>query len=90
MAHPDPKRRKEIARRAAHISWARTPIRAERLAAANTAREASYERDVDPDGVMSEEDRRKAARNDRTAFYLELSRLGVEARRRKRAEEDAA
>jgi len=84
MAHPDPQRRRQIARLGAHVSWARTPIRAERMAPANEAREARWERLVDPDGAMSPEDRRKAAASARKAYYLELSRKGVEARRRKR------
>lgn len=90
MAHPDPQRRRQIARYGAHVSWARTPVRAERMAPANAAREAKWEREVDPGGVMSPDDRRKAAASARKAYYLDLARKGVEARRRKREQADAA
>ncbi|MEV2277774.1 hypothetical protein AB0I72_19520 [Nocardiopsis sp. NPDC049922] len=85
MAHPDPKRRKQIASMAANISWARTPVRSERIAPANRAREEGWEKKVDPEGVMRPDDRAKAAQNARHAHYQRISRLGVEARRRKRA-----
>ena len=83
MAHSDPTRRSQIASLAAHTSWARTPHRAERMAPANRAREARWEREVDPDGVMDPPDRAKAAEAARAAYYRRLSMAGVEARRAK-------
>ncbi|GAA1994208.1 hypothetical protein GCM10009799_20370 [Nocardiopsis rhodophaea] len=85
MAHSDPTRRRQIASLAANTSWARTPVRAERIAPANRARERRWEEKADPDGVMSSADRAKAAESLRRAHYQRISRLGVEARRRKKA-----
>lgn len=81
MAHPDPDRRRQIASLAAHTSWARTPHREERLAPANRAREAKWEREVDPDGVMDPATRAKAAASARTAFYKQIALKSVQARR---------
>lgn len=86
MAHPDPARRRQIASLAADVSWARTPIRSERMAPANRAREARWERIVDPDGVMDPAERAKRAESARRAHYKRMSMKGVEARRRKRRE----
>ncbi|GAA0989169.1 hypothetical protein Q7689_11310 [Nocardiopsis tropica] len=85
MAHPDPRRRSQIASLAAHTSWARTPVRAERLAPANRAREQKWEQQVDPDGSMKPADRARAAASARSAYYRRLSMAGVEARRRRAA-----
>lgn len=90
MAHPDPTRRKQIASLAAHTSWARTPHREERMAPANRAREARWEQQVDPDGVMTPADRAKAAASARKAFYQRLAMKGVAARRAKAASRRAA
>ncbi|WP_017612085.1 hypothetical protein, partial [Nocardiopsis salina] len=65
-------RRSQIASLAAHTSWARTPHRAERMAPANRAREARFEAEVDPDGVMGPADRAKAAESARKAYYQRL------------------
>lgn len=85
MAHSDPKRRSQIASLAAHTSWARTPVRAERMAPANRAREKKWEKQVDPEGVLSPADRARAAASARAAYYRRLSMAGVEARRARAA-----
>jgi hypothetical protein len=75
---------------AAHASWAKTPSRSARLAAAWEAREARFERLVDPDGAMTPADRAKAAESARKAFYAEMARKSAAARRkRKSAEQDS-
>lgn len=61
MAHPDPTRRRQIASMAAHVSWARTPVRSERTRAAVRASQGRFEREVDPEGVMDPAERAKAA-----------------------------
>lgn len=58
----------------AHESWARTKDRAGRT---ENARNAAFERflkEVDPDGVMSTEDRVKAAENAQRAHMLRMTR----------------
>lgn len=90
MAHSDPARRKQIASLAAHVSWAKTAHRAERMSPANRAREQRFEAEVDPDGVMDPADRARAAESARKAYYRRLSMSGVEARRAKAAAKRAA
>jgi hypothetical protein len=55
---------------AAHESWANTVDRGQRTQKAREAALAALEREVDPDGLMSPADRRKAAMNRRTARLL--------------------
>jgi hypothetical protein len=76
MAARDPKARKANARIAANVSWARTPVRSERTEIARRSSPGSidYWLDrIDPDGEMSTEDRRKAARNALRAYMGQLS-----------------
>lgn len=68
---------------AAHLSWAGTVDRSARVLPAKRAFEDRFERQVDPDGRMTPQDRAKAAENARKAYYLALSLKGVEARRRR-------
>jgi hypothetical protein len=74
------------ARAAAHGSWAKTPDRSKRTEPARAARLANLERQVDPDGLMTPGDRRKAAENLRMQRLLEASQKGVDRRAAKRAE----
>lgn len=66
----------------AHESWARTPDRAARTAPARAALLDRFEREVDPDGVMTPETRKAAAENARKAFYKRLGIKSGEARRK--------
>ena len=70
---------------AAHASWAATPDRAARLAAAWAARDARFERLVDPDGVMEPGARAKAAASARKRFYTEMALKSAAARRARSA-----
>jgi hypothetical protein len=74
------------ARAAAHGSWAKTPDRAERTRPGREAARAKRELEVDPDGLMTPGDRRKAAENLRKQRLLEASQKGVDRRQAKRAE----
>jgi hypothetical protein len=65
--------RSKLASIGAHESWAKTPDRAARTAPARKAAMDRFEREVDPDGVMSPEDRAKAAENARTAYFKRLA-----------------
>ena len=86
-----PFRTRTQARAAVHQSWANTPDRAARTAAAREAYRARLEAEVDPDGLMKPRDRAKAAENLRKARLLKASQKGVDARqaRRKAAREKA-
>lgn len=72
------------ARLAAHESWAQTADRAARTAAARQAFADSFERQVDPDGVLDPAERSKRAESARKAHYTRLSLKAAEARRRNR------
>ncbi|WP_439377439.1 hypothetical protein [Amycolatopsis lexingtonensis] len=81
-----PQDRTSQTRAAAHRSWARTPDRTRRTAPAREAADARFEREVDPDGFMTPQARALAADSARTAFYQEIARKSVAARRRARRE----
>lgn len=73
------------ARLAAHASWANTPNRAARTAAARAALADRFERQVDPEGAMDPVERAKRAESARKAFYTRLAYRSVQARRAKAA-----
>lgn len=79
-----PEQKSTQTRAAVHSSWAKTPNRARRTAAARSAFEERFERQVDPHGVMAPADRAKAADSARTAYYLDLARRSAASRARKR------
>ncbi|OZM74186.1 hypothetical protein CFN78_06640 [Amycolatopsis antarctica] len=78
-----PEQKTAQSRAAAHHSWARTSDRTRRTAAARTAADERFERQVDPHGLMSPQDRAKAAASARRAFYCDIARKSVAARRRR-------
>jgi len=65
---------------AAHESWSKTPDRAP----ARQAMLEKFERDVDPDGVMSPTDRVKAAENARKAYFRRLALKSAKVRKQRR------
>lgn len=71
------------ARIAAHASWAKTEDRAARTAKARRALMDKFERAVDPDGLLSPEERAFRAEHARKEHYLRLSRKSAQARRRR-------
>ena len=83
MTAPSPTERRLQRQAAAHASWAKTPNRAARLAPAHAARDARFDKLVDPDGVMNPVDRGKAAASARKAFYTEMARKSAAARRQR-------
>lgn len=66
---------------AANESWARTTDRAARTRAARQGLDAKFEREVDPDRVMSPADRAKAVANARRAYYQRLALKSAASRR---------
>lgn len=69
---------------AADESWARTPDRSARTAAARRAADARFEKMVDPDGVLTVEERGKRAANARRAHYRRMALQSARARARQK------
>jgi len=69
-------------RMAVHDSWARTADPAARTAPARAAAESRFEREVDPDGVLPPEERRRRAEHARKAHYLRMALASAKARRK--------
>lgn len=78
-----PAERTAKARAAANASWARTPDRAARTAAAREAAVRRFERQVDPDGVLSPAERARRGESARRAYYQSMTLKSLQARRRR-------
>ena len=70
------------ARIAALERWAHTANRTAATAAARTAFDGRFEREVDPDGQLSAEERARRAGFARRAYFARLALLSAKARRR--------
>lgn len=81
MPASSPSERRLIARAAAHQSWAATANRTARTATARTAFLAKFEDQVDPDRVLSPDERAKRATNARKAYFANLARKSAAVRR---------
>ena len=64
----------------AHESWARTPDRAARTAPGRRAFLERFEREVDPDGILSPEERTVRAEHARKAYFQRLALRSAKAR----------
>ncbi|MBF6134991.1 hypothetical protein IU501_18520 [Nocardia otitidiscaviarum] len=71
------------ARIAAHESWAKTSDRAARTAKARAAMASKFDRIVDPDGLLSPEERAYRADQARKAHYTRLALKSAQVRRRR-------
>ncbi|MBF6296807.1 hypothetical protein IU459_04515 [Nocardia amamiensis] len=71
------------ARIAAHESWSRTENRAARTAKARDALLVKFDRLVDPDGLLSPEERAYRSAQARKAHYIRLALKSAQARRRR-------
>jgi hypothetical protein len=80
-----PSQRALRARMAAHASWARTIDRSARTGPARQAALDRFERQVDPDGRLSIEERAKRAASARKAYFTGLALRSARARRRRLA-----
>jgi hypothetical protein len=69
------------ARIAAEISWARTSDRSARTRPAREAFLKRFEREVDPDGKLPPEERRRRAEHALRAHMLRLRKRALTARR---------
>jgi hypothetical protein len=84
MDNMTPAQRTLRARMAAHTSWARTENRSARTESARKAALGRFERQVDPEGRLSPEERARRAKNARTAYFSGLAIRSATARRRGR------
>lgn len=73
-----------IAKIAAHAKWAKTPNRAAATAAARKAALDRFEREVDPDGVMSPTERARCAESARRQYFAKLALKSAQSRRVRR------
>ena len=88
LVREDPALRALHARIAVHTSWQQTTNRTARTAPAVEAgpsRLSYWEKRVDPDGLMDEATRAKAAENARTAHYQRMAYRSAQARARRKA-----
>jgi hypothetical protein len=66
---------------AAEISWSRTADRSARTRPARQKFLQRFEREVDPDGVLSPDERRKRAEHAKRAYMLRLAKRAVAVRK---------
>lgn len=86
MSAKDPEERSRIAALASDASWAQTPDWTARTAAAREAQFRKFEDQIDPERRLEPTERRKRALKAQQARMRQLSRKGVEARKKKAAE----
>jgi hypothetical protein len=77
-----------IARLAAHESWANTADPSARTAPARRALLDRFERQIDPDGVLSPTERARRAGHARKAYFARLALRSAQARRKTPAVEN--
>ena len=68
---------------AVHESWAHTPDRAARTAKARQAALDRFEREVDPNGELTPQERAKRAEHARKAYFARLALKSAQARKRR-------
>lgn len=81
MASDSPAIRRLAGSIGAHESWARTKDRAARTALARAAALDRFEREVDPGGLLTPEDRARRAEHLRKAYFKRLALKSAQARR---------
>ncbi len=67
-----------------HESWARTPDPAARTAPARKAALERFEREVDPEGKLTPDERAKRAEHARKAYFSRLAFKSAKVRRQRR------
>jgi hypothetical protein len=77
-----PEERTLAAKIAANESWARTIDRSARTAPARAALMAKFEKEVDPKGLLSPQERYRRAENLKRAHFQRLALKSARARRR--------
>jgi hypothetical protein len=83
-------RQQIVGRANANLKWAFCPDRTEATAKARAAFQDKFEFFVDPDGLLSPQERAKRAKNLRSAHYTMMGLRSGESRRAKAAGKPAA
>ena len=71
-------------RAASHVRWSRERDRTLATEPARKGLQARFEKQVDPDGLLDPIERAKRAESARKAYYADLTRKSIAARRRKK------
>lgn len=79
-----PQFRSQRGRLGAYVSWAKTEDRAARTAAARRALMDRFEKEVDPEGTLSLQERTKRAEFARKAYFQRLAIKSTAARQRRK------
>ncbi|MEZ5133441.1 MAG: hypothetical protein R2763_17290 [Mycobacterium sp.] len=79
-----PELRKLRAEIGAHVSWANTEDRAARTAPARQGFLDRFEREVDPEGVLTPQERGKRADHARKAYFKRLALKSAQSRARRK------
>ena len=80
-----PQQRSLRAQIGAHSSWAKTDDRPARTAKARKAALDRFEREVDPNGELTPQERAKRAEHARKAYFARLALKSAQARRARRS-----
>jgi hypothetical protein len=80
-----PEQRALYGRIGAHTRWAKTDDRSAATAPARKAFADRWEKQVDPDGLLSPRDRAVRAQNAKKAYFLSLAAKSAKARARRKA-----
>lgn len=80
-----PEERTARAKLGAHISWANTTDPTARTEAGRRAAGMRFEKQADPDGVLTPQERARRAGHLRAAFYARMQLASATARRKKNA-----
>jgi hypothetical protein len=80
-----PAERAMHSRAASHARWSREADRSAATAPARAGMQARFERQVDPDGVLDPIERAKRAESARKAYFADLTRKSIAARRTRKA-----
>lgn len=79
-----PAERAMHSRAASHARWSRETDRSAATAPARRGLQAKFEHQVDPDGVLDPVERAKRAESARKAYFADLTRRSIAARRKKK------
>jgi hypothetical protein len=79
-----PAERAMHSRAASHARWAHEGDRTAATAPARAGMQARFEKQVDPDGLLDPVERAKRAESARKAYFADLTRRSIAARRRKK------
>ena len=80
-----PEERQTRSRQASYVSWAKTVDVAARMKPAREGMIRKFEREVDPDGTLSPDERARRVEAARKAYYTRISMLAQKKRKARTA-----